>query len=108
MELEPGLEEPVRRGKAGGGLGLISVVLLLAAFQWAHHWGTLADSIVSAWALTTIGALLVSVWSLRTSRASRRFAKIGIALSLVSFIAVSAVGVLFAAGVDPADACGGG
>jgi hypothetical protein len=108
MGLEPGLEEPVPRGKAGGGLGLISVALLLASFRWAHHWWSLADSIVSAWALATIGALLVSVWSLRSSRASRRFAKIGIALTLVSLIALTAVGVLSAAGIDASGACGGG
>jgi hypothetical protein len=108
MELEPGLEERVRRGKAGGGLGLISVVLLLASIRWAHHWGTVADSLVSAWALTTNGALLVSIWSLRTSRASRRFAKIGIALTLVSLIALAVAGALYAVGIDAAAACGGG
>jgi chromate transport protein ChrA len=108
MELEPGLQEPVRRGRAGGILGLVSVALLLAAFRWAHHWGPVADTIVSAWALATIGALFSSVWSLRTSTASRRFAKAGIAFTLVSLVALTAVGVLSAAGVDAAGACGGG
>ena len=86
----------------------MSVALLLASFRWAHHWGLVADTIVSAWALTTIGALFFSFWSLRTSRASRRFAAIGVVLTLVSLFALTAVGVLSAAGVDAADACGGG
>jgi hypothetical protein len=108
MELEPGVHEPVRRGRVGGVLGLASVALLLASFRWAHHWGPVADTIVSTWALATIAALFSSVWSLRTSRASRRFAKAGIALTLVSLVALTAVGVLSAAGVDAAGACGGG
>jgi hypothetical protein len=86
----------------------MSLALLLAAFRWAHHWGPVADTIVSAHVLTTIGALFLSMWSLGTSRASRRFAKAGIALALVSVLAVTVVGVLSAAGVDAADACGGG
>ena len=39
MEREPGLAEPVWRGRAGGGLGVLSLALLLASFRWAHHWG---------------------------------------------------------------------
>jgi hypothetical protein len=108
MELEPGLREPVRRGQAGGILGLASVVLLAASVRWAHHWGLVADTIVSAWALATIGALSVSVWSLRTSRASREFAKIGIVLTLLSLLALTVDGALYAVGIDAAGACGGG
>ena len=108
MELEPGLQEPVWRGRVGGLLGLLSVGLLLAALRWAHHWGPLADTIVATWALATTGAFVSSVWSLGTSRASERFAKAGVALTLVSLVAVTVVGVLSAAGIDAADACGGG
>ena len=108
MEGEPGLEEPVWRGRVGGALGLVSLALLLASFRWAHHWGPVADTIVGAWALTTIGAILISVWSLRTSRASQRFANAGIALTLPSYLALTLVGILSAAGVDAADQCGGG
>jgi hypothetical protein len=86
----------------------LSVALLLASFRWAHHWGLVADTIVASWALATIGAPFVSIWSLNTSRASRRFAKTGIVLVLMSFVALTVVGVVSAAGVDVAGACGGG
>ena len=88
------------RGRTGAALGLTSAALLLAAFRWAHHWVPVTGAIVAAWALATIAALVVSGWSLRTSRASRRFAAGGLALTLV--------GVLYAAGTDVSGACGGG
>ena len=108
MEREPGLEEPVWRGRVGGAFGVVSLALLLASFRWAHHWGPVAITIVGAWALTTVGAILISVWSLRTSRASQRFANAGIALTFPSYLALTLVATLSAAGVDVADACGGG
>jgi hypothetical protein len=108
MELDSKLPEPVWRGRVGGALGLGSAALLLASFRWAHHWGLVADALVAAWTLATMGALIVSVWSLRTSWASRRFAKVGIAFTIVSLLALPVVGVLSAAGVDAAGACGGG
>ena len=108
MELDSKLPEPVWRGRAGGALGLVSAALLLASLRWAHHWGLVADTLVAAWTLATIGALLISVWSLRTSWASRRFAKVGIAFTLVSLLALPVVGVLSAVGIDAAGACGGG
>jgi hypothetical protein len=92
----------------GAVLGLTSATLLLASFRWAHHWGLLSGAIVAAWALATIAALVVSVWSLRTSRASRRFALVGLALPLVSLLVLTLVGVLYAAGADVSSACGGG
>lgn len=99
--------EPLAR-TTGAVLGLTAMALLLASFRWAHHWGLLSGAIVAAWALTTIAALVVSVWSLRTSRASRRFAVAGLALTLVSLLAVTLVAVLYAAGTDVSGACGGG
>jgi hypothetical protein len=63
---------------------------------------------VASWVLATIAALIVSVWSLRTSRASRGFAAAGLGLALVSVLALPVVGALYAAGVDVAEACGGG
>ena len=89
-------------------LGLASAALLSSAFAWAHHWGPLTDSIVGTWALVSVTALVVSTWSLVTSRASRRLAKLGLALALVSLLALALAGLLFAAGLDPAGACGGG
>jgi hypothetical protein len=108
MDVEPSIDHPVTRGRVGAILGVSSAMLLYASFRWAHHWGPVADSIVVAWALTTIGACVVSVWSLRTSWASRRLAKLGVALTLVSLLALVSVGVLSAMGVDAAGACGGG
>ena len=87
---------------------MLSAALLYASLRWAHHWGPVAYSIVTAWALVTIVAFVVSVWSLRTSWASRRFAKLGVALTLVSLLALASAGVLSAMGVDAAGACGGG
>jgi hypothetical protein len=108
VELDLGREQPIRRGRAGGILGLASAALLVASFRWVHHWSPLTGAIVAAWALATVGALVVSVWSLRTSRASRRFAKLGIALTLVSLVALTVSGALYAAGIDTAGECGGG
>ena len=108
MELDPGSEQPVRRGRAGGILGLASAALLFASFRWVHHWSRLTGAIVVGWALATLGALVVSVWSLRTSRASRRLAKLGIALTLVSLLALTVSGALYAASIDAAGECGGG
>jgi hypothetical protein len=102
VELDPGSEQPVRRGRAGGILGLASAALLLASFRWVHHWRPLTG------AIATVGALVVSVWSLRTSRASRRLAKLGIALTLVSLVALTVSGALYAAGINTAGECGGG
>ena len=100
--------QPLTRGRTGAALGLTSAALLLASLRWAHEWGPRTDAIVASWALATIAAFLVSVWSLRTSRASRRFATVGLALALVSVLALPVIGALYAAGVDVAEACGGG
>jgi hypothetical protein len=96
------------RGRTGAALGLTSAVLLLASLRWAHEWGPRTDAIVASWVLATIAALFVSAWSLRTTRSSRRFAAAGLALALVSVLALPIVGVLYAAGVDVSNACGGG
>jgi hypothetical protein len=74
----------------------------------AHHWGLLADSIVATWAVVSVTAFVVSTWSLVTTRASRRLAKLGLALALVSLLALALAGLLFAAGLDVAGACGRG
>lgn len=99
---------PITRGRTGAALGLTSALLLLASLRWAHHWGPRTDMIVASWASATIAAVVVSAWSLRTSRASRRFASAGLVLALVSVLALPIVAVLYAAGVDVAEACGGG
>jgi hypothetical protein len=108
VKLDLGREQPLARGRTGAVLGLTSAALLFASFRWAHHWGLLSGGIVVAWALATIAAFVVSVWSLRTSRASRRFALVGLALTLVSLLALTLAGVFYAAGADVSGACGGG
>jgi hypothetical protein len=96
------------RGRTAGALGMTSAALLLASLRWAHEWGPRTDVIVASWALATIAAGVVSAWSLRTSPASRRFASAGLALALVSVLALPIVAILYAEGVDVSGACGGG
>ena len=108
-------ETPVtpRRGPVAAVLGILSVALLGASLVWAHHWGQLADSIVAAWAVATIGSLVVSIQFLRDDRLwptrfALRLGKIGLAGGLVSITALVVAGIASAAGVNPAGACGGG
>jgi len=108
VELQAELPQTHARGRGAPALGLASAALLSASLQWAHHWGVVADSIVAAWAVATAAALGVPVWSLLTTRASRRLAKLGLALASLSLLALALAGLLFAAGLDPAGACGGG
>ena len=94
-------------------LGILSVALLGASFVWAHHWGVQADALVAAWAVATIGSLVASIWLLRDdlvwpTRLALRLAKIGLADGLVSIAALALAGIVYAAGVDPTGACGGG
>ena len=86
----------------------MSATLLLASVRWAHHWGPVSGTIVSTCALVTISALVASVRSLRKTRSSRHVAMIGLALTLLSLLALTLVGVLYAAGTDVSGACGGG
>jgi hypothetical protein len=101
-------ERSTARGRVGGALGLASAALLYAAFKWAHHLNLEAVSIVFAWSLTTVLALSISAWSLRTRRAARRFAKLGICLAAVSLLALAFAGLALAAGMNMAGGCGGG
>jgi hypothetical protein len=103
-----GLSSRATRGGTGAVLGLMSTALLLASFRWAHHWGPISGAIVAAWAVATISAFVVSVRSLRRNRSSRRFAMMGIALTLVSLLVLTLVGALYATGTDVSGACGGG
>ena len=103
-----------KRSPIAAALGVLSVALLGASLRWAHHWGPLADTIVAAWAVATLGALVVSVLLLQQNslwlmtHAARRLAKIGLAGGIVSLFALALAGIAFAAGMDPAGACGGG
>lgn len=89
------------------------MALLAASFVWAHHWGTVADTLVIAWALATLGSLVVSIQFLRDKEAwftygSHRFVRIGLAGGLISVAALVLVGIASAAGINPTGVCGGG
>jgi hypothetical protein len=92
---------------------VLSVALLGASLRWAHHWGPLADTIVAAWVVATLGALVLSVLLLLEdvtwlTYLGKRFARVGLAGAGVSLFALVLAGIAFAAGVNPAGACGGG
>ena len=108
---EPPLEP--RRSAVAADLGVLSVALLGAAFVWAHHWGPLADTIVVAWGVATLGALVLSVQvvgshRLWPTRLALRLAKIGLAGGIVSILALAVSGIAYAAGINPTGACDGG
>jgi hypothetical protein len=89
------------------------VTLLGASFVWAHHWGAQADTLVVAWAVATLGALGVSIqvlgsYRLWPTRLAIRLAQVGLAGGIVSILALVLTGIAYAAGMDPAGACGGG
>lgn len=102
-----------RRSAIGAALGLLSVALLGASFVWAHHWGPRADTLVIAWAVSTLGALAVSIqvlgsYHLWPTRLATRLAGIGLAGGLVSILALVLSGIAYAAGLNPTGVCGGG
>jgi hypothetical protein len=102
-----------RRSSVAAGLGVLSVALLGASLRWAHHWGALADTIVAAWVVATLGALVVSFLLLTSNvtwltYAGRRLARIGLAGGVISVLVLALAGIAFAAGVNVAGACGGG
>jgi hypothetical protein len=96
------------RDRAGGLLGVCSACLLAASLRWAHHWSDVADTIVAAWACATVGALVLSITALRAASVSRWFARLGLSLGMFSVLALAVAGLLYAAGIDAAGACGGG
>jgi hypothetical protein len=94
--------------RIAGTLGVVSVLALGASFLWAHHWGPLAYTIVGVWVLSTLGALFRGVRALGPRRPGRALAAIALCCVLLSGLAVLTTGVAYAAGYDPAGACGGG
>jgi hypothetical protein len=88
--------------------GIASVVLLAASVRWAHHFGLVTDLLIMGWATSFLLALATSILSKSRTLASKRSARLGLALSLVSVAVLIVAGVAFAAGGDPAGACGGG
>jgi hypothetical protein len=92
--------------RIGLAAGAASVILLALAIRFA--WNPLSLAIVTAWALSTLGAMVASGRSLRDATRSRRLAKWGVALGSVSILALALAGFAYAAGTDPTGACGGG
>jgi hypothetical protein len=101
------------RSTVAAALGLLSLALLGASFVWAHHWGVQTDTLVACWAVATVGAFGLSVQILRDdmvwlTRVAFRLVQIGLADGILSIVALVAAGVAYAAGLNPAGACGGG
>lgn len=87
-------------------VGLVSIGLLVAAARWAHHWGTPStDALVPAWAAAAFCALALP-YHLRGR--GIRFMRLGVALGLVSVLALVVAGIGWAGGFNMAGACGGG
>lgn len=96
------------RGRAAAALGVASALLLVGSIRWAHHWGVRTDALVASWGIATIAALVSSIRALRAETPRRRAAKTGLALALLSVVVLVFAGLAYAAGSDPAGACGGG
>jgi hypothetical protein len=103
-------EEPraTKLARIGLWTGLVSVVLLGAAIRFAHHWNPVSLAIVTAWGVATLVALGTSARAVARATKSRHIARWGLALCSISLLALGSAGIAFAAGADPAGACGGG
>jgi hypothetical protein len=93
------------------GCGVASMALLAAALLFAHHWGTLADAIVTGWATATLTSA-AGVWFLahrrRLSDQSWIAVRIAGGAILATLVVLLFAGVVWAAGGDPSGYCGGG
>jgi hypothetical protein len=103
-------EEPraCKLARTGLWTGVVSVVLLGAAIRFAHHRNPVSLAIVTAWGVSTLVAFGASARAMARATKSRRIAKWGLALCSISLLALVITGIAFAAGGDPAGACGGG
>jgi len=95
-------------GRLGGALGVLSFATLVASAVWVHHWSVRSDAIVAVWAVATVGAFGVSRRSLRQAVVGRGWARLGLSLAVVSFLALAVAGIAWAAGTSISGACGGG
>ena len=98
------------RRRRTGFCGIASILLLGASIKWVHHWSPRSDLIVAAWAVATAVAF---VGGIRLNLAWEtgnmgRFAKLGLFFASMSIAALIISGIAYAAGSDPAGACGGG
>ena len=97
-----------RAARSSALAGLASAALLGASIAWAHHWDARADALVAGWGAATLAALVLSTLALRTTGPWRGSAKLGLALAIVSLLALAVAGLSAAAGADPSGMCGGG
>jgi peptidoglycan/LPS O-acetylase OafA/YrhL len=105
--LEWAEEHEGRRGPAAAALGVLSLLLLVACFLWAHHWSALTAALVTAWLLALGTTIALAVEPAR--RADRKpWTRLGLACSGVSVLALLVTGAVMGAGGDMAGACGGG
>ena len=102
------MERPRTLGLTAFAIGALSLALLGASIVWAHHWNARADALVSGWSISTLAALVLSSVGLRGPRAGKGFAAYGLLFAILSVVALVLTGGAYAAGVDPAGACGGG
>jgi len=106
------IEAPTPSGTTRGArligvCGVASLAMLGASLMWAHHWGPLADSIVVAWAISSLASGVGS--SVLHSRGVRGIGiRIAAIAAVTSFLALVVAGIAYAAGSDPAAGCGGG
>jgi hypothetical protein len=102
------MERPRTLGLTAFAVGALSLALLGASIAWAHHWNARADALVAGWSVSTLTALVLSCLGLRGPRGAKGFAAYGLLFGILSVLALALAGVGYAAGVDPAGACGGG
>ena len=95
-------------GFAAFAAGALSLALLGASIAWAHHWSVPPMPSSPAWSVSTVAALVLSSLGLRGPRGGKGFAAYGLLFGILSVLALALAGVGYAAGVDPAGACGGG
>ena len=98
---EPGIG---RLARIGLGSGCLSLALLGVAIAYVHHWNPISAAIVGAWAITLTVALVASGRAIARGTKSRRIARWGLTLCVISLIALAVAGLAFAAGADPAGA----
>jgi len=107
--MEP-LEAPrrsTRVARTAFASGLLSLLLLGAAFLLAHDWNPATMALVGAWGGSTVVSVVTSIWGALQRAAPNGLLRGALAFSLVSLVALALAGLVFAAG-DVPNACGGG
>lgn len=87
-------------------LGVASLVLLVLCLLFAHHWNVVTVTLVTAWAICFLGALVGGL-RLVAKGVGRPLAHLALALAAVSVVALVIAGIAYAAGSDPTGGCGG-